>query len=105
MLGEERAGKALLFQRFRRLQKPQEVVEWTLARSTRAAKKWMVTVIRTTSSRPVVIHFGDSAMQDYTQLLEHAPTEDKERRRRFHQRFASLIAATRTDPLNARLLW
>ena len=98
-------------ERFERLPKPRQVAAWTLAPSTRSAKKWMVTI--TTQSSPprtIVVHFGDSSMEDYTQLLEHAPTEAKERRRRFHQRFALLIAATRNNPLSpmyytARLLW
>lgn len=98
-------------ERFERLAKPRQVAAWTLAPSTRSAKKWMVTI--TTQSSPlakhalprtIVVHFGDSSMEDYTQH------HDKERRRRFHQRFASLIAATRNNPLSpmyytARLLW
>lgn len=92
-------------ERFERLPKPRQVAAWTLAPSTRSAKKWMVTITTQSSpQRTIVVHFGDSSMEDYTQH------RDKERRRRFHQRFASLIAATRNNPLSpmyytARLLW
>lgn len=95
-------------ERFERLPKPRQVAAWTLAPSTRSAKKWMVTITtqHAVQERPrtIVVHFGDSSMEDYTQH------HDKERRRRFHQRFASLIAATRNNPLSpmyytARLLW
>lgn len=100
-----------VYKRFERLKKPDRVKSWTLAPSTRAGKKWVVTIIpRTSASRPILVHFGDSSMLDYTQLLAHAPTEAKERRRRFHQRFATLIAQTRNNPLSpmfysAKLLW
>ena len=92
-------------ERFDRLTKPRQVESWTLAPSTRAGKKWMVTIQpRSATPKQIVIHFGDSSMEDYTQH------RDKERRRRFHQRFAALIAATRNNPLSpmyytARLLW
>ena len=91
-----------VFRRFERLKKPDRVVSWSLAPSTRAAKKWVVTIV--TASKPIQVHFGDSSMEDYTQH------RDKERRRRFHQRFATLIAQTRNNPLSpmyysAKLLW
>jgi Family of unknown function (DUF5754) len=94
-------------ERFARLAKPRQVESWTLAPSTRAGKKWMVTIVPANGlgrARAITVHFGDSSMQDYTQH------HDKERRRRFHQRFAALIAATRNNPLSpmyytARLLW
>lgn len=97
-----------VFRRFERLKKPDRVVSWSLAPSPRAAKKWVVTIIDQTSligaSKPIQVHFGDSSMEDYTQH------RDKERRRRFHQRFATLIAQTRNNPLSpmyysAKLLW
>lgn len=102
-----------VFKRFERLKKPDRVVSWSLAPSPRAAKKWVVTIIDQTSligasKRPsglgLQVHFGDSSMEDYTQH------RDKERRRRFHQRFATLIAQTRNNPLSpmyysAKLLW
>lgn len=98
-----------VYKRFERLKKPDRVKSWTLAPSTRAGKKWVVTIIpRDTrlgdASRPILVHFGDSSMQDYTQH------RDKERRLRFHQRFATLIAQTRNNPLSpmfysAKLLW
>lgn len=104
-----------VYKRFERLKKPDRVKSWTLAPSTRAGKKWVVTIIpRDTrlgdASRPILVHFGDSSMQDYTQLLEHAPADAKERRLRFHQRFATLIAQTHNNPLSpmfysAKLLW
>jgi len=98
-----------VYKRFERLKKPDRVKSWTLAPSTRAGKKWVVTIIpRDTrlgdASRPILVHFGDSSMQDYTQH------RDKERRLRFHQRFATLIAQTHNNPLSpmfysAKLLW
>lgn len=101
-----------VFRRFQRLKKPDRVASWTLAPSPRAAKKWVVTIVpdgfdQTRSigtSKPIQVHFGDSSMEDYTQH------RDKERRRRFHQRFATLIAQTRNNPLSpmyysAKLLW
>lgn len=95
----------LVYARFERLPKPKSVQSWTLAPSTRPEKKWMVTVQPSVGGlRDRVVHFGDSRMQDYTQH------RDPERRRRFHQRFAALIAKTRNDPYSgmyytAQLLW
>lgn len=96
-----------VFRRFERLKKPDRVASWTLAPSPRAAKKWVVTIVPNGvngTSKPIQVHFGDSSMEDYTQH------RDKERRRRFHQRFATLIAQTRNNPLSpmyysAKLLW
>ena len=80
--------------RFARLAKPASVSSWSLAPSTRPGKKWMVHLTLAGTGRQRTVHFGDSSMQDYTQH------RSKERRQRFHQRFAVLIAKTRNDPLS-----
>lgn len=86
-----------------RLAKPDTVREWSLEHSSRQGKKWMVHVTLTDGTRRTV-HFGDSNMEDYTQH------HDAERRRRFHLRFAKLIAKNAGNPLSpmyysANLLW
>lgn len=55
---------------------------YTLKRSTRPGKKWMVRV-PTSSGRGKVVHFGDSTMQDFTQ---HKDTARRERYWSRHQR-------------------
>ena len=55
---------------------------YTLKRSTRPGKKWMVRV-PTSAGRGKVVHFGDSTMQDFTQ---HKDTARRERYRSRHQR-------------------
>jgi len=55
---------------------------YTLKRSTRPGKKWMVRV-PTSSGRGKVVHFGDSSMQDFTQ---HKDTDRRERYWNRHQR-------------------
>ena len=54
---------------------------YTLKRSTRPGKKWMVRV-PTSSGRGKVVHFGDSTMQDFTQ---HKDTARRERYWSRHQ--------------------
>lgn len=55
---------------------------YTLKRSTRSGKKWMVRV-PTSSGRGKTVHFGDSTMQDFTQ---HKDTARRERYWSRHQR-------------------
>lgn len=86
-----------------RLTKPPTVREWTLDHSSRRDKKWMVKLTTTDGTRHTV-HFGDPSMEDYTQH------HDPERRKRFHARFAKLIAKNMDNPLSAmyysaNLLW
>lgn len=86
-----------------KLQKPDTVANWVIDHSSRRDKKWMVKLTLTDGSRHTV-HFGDPSSEDYTQH------HDEERRRRFHLRFARLIAKNEGNPLSpmwysARLLW
>lgn len=85
------------------LTKPASVREWSIDYSTRRDKKWMVKLVTVDGKRHTV-HFGDPSMEDYTQH------RDPMRRQRFHQRFASLIAKNKDNPLSAmyysaNLLW
>lgn len=89
--------------RLSKLQKPDNVSKWTIDHSSRRDKKWMVKLELTDGTRHTV-HFGDATMEDFTQH------HDEERRRRFHQRFAKLIAKNADNPLSpmyysANLLW
>jgi len=86
-----------------KLQKPANVASWTIDHSSRRDKKWMVKLVMENGSRHTV-HFGDPSTEDYTQH------RDDERRRRFHARFAKLIAKNASNPLSpmyysANLLW
>lgn len=86
-----------------KLQKPDTVANWAIDHSSRRGKKWMVRLTLTDGRRHVV-HFGDSSVEDYTQH------HDEERRRRFHARFATLIAKNASNVLSpmyysANLLW
>lgn len=86
-----------------RLNKPASVERWAIDHSSRRDKKWMVKLVMVDGAHHTV-HFGDPTMEDYTQH------RDPERRRRFHQRFAKLIAKNADNPLSpmyysANLLW
>lgn len=86
-----------------KLQKPDSVASWSIDHSSRRDKKWMVKLVMSDGARRTV-HFGDPSMEDYTQH------HDEERRRRFHARFAKLIAKNAGNPLSpmyysANLLW
>lgn len=92
-----------------KLQKPASVISWTIDHSSRRGKKWMVKlVMRDSEGGPNgarhTVHFGDPSMEDFTQH------HDEERRRRFHARFAKLIAKNASNVLSpmyysANLLW
>lgn len=89
-----------------KLQKPASVVSWTIDHSSRRDKKWMVKLVMIGPKGPErhTVHFGDPSMEDFTQH------HDEERRRRFHARFAKLIAKNASNVLSpmyysANLLW
>ena len=69
--------------------------EWKLVsieKSTRDGKKYKATIENKKSKKQVSIHFGSTAHQHYKDkkgLYSHLDHNDKERRKRFQNRFRS----------------